>query len=205
VVEISLLGGGQEIVTQRNDVRRFSKADANRFVSRLNESFETARERGDPFCYTDQSKAFGPRSLLLEQLGGKERIVPVGEARARLYDRRFSARYARPGHWYAPLLYLRGLTTGEPVAVLDTVLLLSDPLKLGHFLENWMEAGIHVSDYETMNILTDAEFDEFMRWIEARGWAAIIDPVLNPSDGTLVSGLPIRSLESVLSDPDPVD
>lgn len=205
VVEISLQGGGREIVTQRNGVHRFSKTEADNFVSRLNKSFEEARAGSDPWCYTDQSKGFGTRSLLIEQLGGKERIVPVEVARVRAYEERFAVRFGRPGQWYAPLLYLQSLTTGEPVAFLNSVLLLSDPLKLGNFLENWREAKMHIPEYETTSILTDVEFDEFMRWVEGRGWAAVVDPLLNPADGTMASGLPIRSLEGILSDGDRVE
>ncbi len=200
VVEISLVGGGREIVTLRNGVHRFSKAEADDFVVRLNQSFNEARSCSDPLCYTDQSKGFGQRSLLLEQLGGKERIIPVEVARVRRYDERFAARYHRPGYWYAPLLYLRYLSTEEPVMVLDTVLLISDPLKLRNFIENWREAKIDVSDYETRSILSDSEFDEFMRLTERNGWRAVINPLLNPANGTMASGIPISSLDAMMED-----
>lgn len=154
VVEISLVGGGREIVTQRNAVHRFSKTEADGFVARLNDSFEIARSSSDPWCYTDQSKGFGQRSLLLEQFGGAERIIPVEFARTRKYDERFASRYRRPGFWYAPLLYLRGLSTGEPVTIFDTVPLISDPLRLRNYIENWQEAKIVFSDYETVCILS---------------------------------------------------
>jgi hypothetical protein len=200
VVEISLQGGGREIVTERNGVHRFSRAEADEAVSKFNKSFEEARKRSDPICYTDESKMFGPRSLLIEHGGGKERIIPVERARVRRYDERFTARFSRPGQWYAPLLYLRCLASGEPLSIHNAVLLLTDPLRLANFLHNWREAKIEIPDYETANILSDIEFDEFMRWIEARGWAAVVDPLFDPTDGSLTSGLPIRSLEALLSE-----
>ncbi|MDB5462033.1 MAG: hypothetical protein JWP28_2463 [Phenylobacterium sp.] len=197
VIEIALQGGGREIVTQRNGVHRFDRVPAEKFASSLNSQFEESRKTGDPFCYSDQSKAFGRRSFLLEQLGGRERLVPVENARVRTYEERFAARYTRPGQWYAPLLYLRDPATDEPVAYENMVLLLTDPLTLRNFLVNWRSAELDVPTYETVSIHSDAEFDEFMRWVEARGWTAVVDPLLDPTDKNLVSGLPIRSVEAL--------
>jgi len=200
VIEISLVGGGREIVTQRNSVHKFSKAEAEDFVARLNDSFNDARSRSDPWCYTDQSKGFGLKSLLLEQVGAKERIIPVEVARVRTYDERFAARFRRPGYWYAPLLYLRSLSTGEPVMINDTFPLISDPLKLRNFMENWRESKIDVFNYETVSLLSDSEFDQFMQWVEGNDWRAVINPLLDPVHGTLVSGIPVSSLDVLARD-----
>lgn len=200
VVEISLQGGGSEIVTQRNGVHRFSKDEADDFAVRLNNSFKDARSNKDPWCYTDQSKAYSLRSVLLEQVGGKERIIPVESARVRTYDERFALRYQRQGHWYAPLLYLKCTSSEVPIMILDTVLLISDPLKLKNFLENWQDSGIDLPDYETVSILSDAMFDEFMRWIEGSGWRAVINPLLNPADGSMTAGIPITSVNAMKED-----
>jgi hypothetical protein len=199
VVEISLQGGGREIVTRRNGVHRFSRAEADAFALQLNDQFESAKS-DDPFCYTDQSKAFGPRSQVLRQIGTREKIIPVVQARVRQYEENFAARYARPGQWYAPLLYLRDRATGEPFMSKDTVFMLTDPLKLATYLDNWREAGLDIPEYETTLLRSDHEFDEFMRWNEGRECRAIVNPLLDPSTGELLSGHPIMSLEAFVAE-----
>lgn len=199
VVEVALQGGGREIVTKRNDVHRFARGEAEAFATRLNQQFAAARENGDPFCYTDESKSFSIRSELIRRIGAKERITPVDHARARPYDQRFAARYSRPGQWYTPLLYLKDRETGDPVMERDTVLMITDPTRLASFLENWREAGISIPEYETSSVLTDAEFDDFMRWVEERDFAVIVDPMLDPAKKELLSGYPIQSLDFFMS------
>ena len=200
VVEISLSNGGHEIVTQRNGVHRFPKAEADDLVARFNVTYKAARKELDPICYSDQSKMYGPRSMLIEQCGGRERIIEVSRARVRRYEQRFAARFSRPGQWYAPLLYLKCIKSNEPFTIDNAVILLTEPLKLDYFLYNWVEASIAIPEYETASILSDREFDEFMRWIEARGWVAVANPLFNPADRSLASGLRIGSVERLLEE-----
>ena len=200
VVEISLRGGGREIVTRRNGVQRFSKSDAEEFAANLNKQFEIAREKGDPLCYSDESKTFGPRSEVLKLIGAREKIIPIEHARTRKYDVKFAIRYTLPGHWYAPLLYLRERETGEPVIQDHAILMITDPLKLSLFLENWKSIEVDVEGYELAIILNDGEFDEFMRWGEGKGYSAIVDPIFDPASSLLISGYPIRSTESMLAE-----
>jgi len=193
VVEISLLNGEREIISKRNGVHRFSKEGADAFAERLNTLFAERRAEADPFCYSDESKTFGPKSQVLSLLGIKEKLRPVDQARTRRYDAAFADRFSRPGHWYAPLLYLRNSVTGEPVSEQNTVFLLTDPLALKAYLENWREAQIDVGEYRTEALLTDSEFDDFMRWNEGRDFSAIVNPVLDPAIAALTSGRPVIS------------
>lgn len=199
VIEVSLVGGGREIVTKRNGVHRFALEDARSFCAELNQTFEDARSKGDPFCYTDQSKGFGTRSQLLALFGAKEVITPVENARHRRFDVRFVARYSRPGQWYAPLFYLKGLATGDVFSVEKTVFLLSDPLNFMVHLENWKEIGLIAEDYELPILATDVEFDNFMKWCVEDDATVIVDPLFDPSLGELVSGYPLITAEDITS------
>lgn len=199
VVEISLVDGGREIVTQRNGVHRFSKEDADQFVENLNVQFSEAQSAGNPMCYTDESKAFSDRSTLLKQFGNREKIRPVDHAKTRAFDIRFAARYSKPGQWYAPVMYLRDCTSGDPIMFDDIVFILTDPTSLASSLENWGESGIAVTNYETAILLSDAAFDGFMRWNEERGCIAVVDPMFDPASRKLAAGHLIASMEIMLS------
>ncbi|QKC97157.1 hypothetical protein [Mesorhizobium sp. NZP2298] len=200
LVEVLLKDGGSEIVTQRNTLHRFSKREAEEFVARLNIMFKEKSDAGDPFCYTDQSKGFGPRSILIEQFGAREKRREVASAQVRQFEQRLVAPYSRPGQWYAPVLSLRYSSSGDPVALGGAVILLTDPLALKDHLNNWREAGFEVTDYELVSVLTDADFDDFMRWVEDHGHFAVVDALLDPGTGMLASGVLLRSIESIGGD-----
>jgi hypothetical protein len=197
VVELLLRGGGREFAWVRNGIHRFSRAGAEDFVARFNAD---AANQGaaDPFCYTEQTKAFGRRSLLTEQFGGRERLYVIESARVRPYDQHFAARYTRPGNWYAPLLYLRDLLTGEALSILGSVVLLREPLSLPNYLDNWREAGVPIPKYETISLLTDRDFDDFMLLLDDNKMGAIVDPMIASDTSThFVNGIPIRSVEAI--------
>lgn len=198
VVEVSLIGGGREIVTKRNGVQRFSLDAAKSFCQQLDETFDKARSTEDPFCYTDQSKGFGPRSQLLEIFGVSENIIPVEKARHRKFDVRFAARYSRPGQWYAPLCYLRRLDTGDVFSVERTTFMVSDPLKLKTYLQNWEEVGLVAENYEVSVLPTDKAFDDFMKWCSENGETVVVDPLFDPSTGDPVSGYPVHPMDEIL-------
>jgi hypothetical protein len=194
-----LLNGERELVTQRNAVHRFSRPAAEVFVRELNGLFSEHREAGDPFCYSDHTKAFGPKSQLLDLLGVKEVLRPVDHPRVRPYDATFANRFSRPGHWYAPILYLRSSPGDEPVALERAVLLITDQLSLKAYLGNWREAGIDIGAYRTEALLDDAAFDAFMRGNEARGHVAVVNPLIDPASKELIAGRLIMSPERLPS------
>ncbi len=200
VVEMQLQGGGSEIVTIRNGVQRFLKTEAGAFADDLN-SWIGKQESTDALCYSDQTKAFGPRTLLLKQIGGREKIVPVARAQVRRYDQRFAARYSRPGSWYAPLMFVRSFETELPLRILGAAVLLTNPLEFANYLANWKGAGVPVHSYETASLLTDAVVDDFMAEMEEMGCPVIIDPLLVSDSSTrFVAGVPFRSVERTTAD-----
>lgn len=198
VVEVLLAGGGSEIITNRSKVQRFSYDEARSFSQSLNESFEENRSAGDPLCYTDQSKGYGLKSQLLSIFKSKEKITPVEEARPISYNVRLAARYSHPGHWYAPLCYLQDLDTGEVFCVDGTVFLISDPLRIKIYLENWEDIGLVAENYEVPIIATDQKFDEFMRWCVENDKSVIVNPLFNSTSGDLISGYQVQPMEEVI-------
>lgn len=200
VVEMQLQGGGSEIVTVRNGVHRLSRAEADEFVASMNTRIKDLRAK-DPFCYSEQTKAFGQRTQLLEQIGGRERLFPIERARVQRFEQRFATRYSRPGSWYAPLIFVRSAETGQPLSILGRRVLLTDPLSLSNFLENWASAGLVIEKYSIGTLLTDDDVDDFMSVAEDEGVSAVIDPILASGDSTrIASGIHFRSVESIIAE-----
>jgi hypothetical protein len=199
VIEVSLENGESEIVTLRNKLHRFTRAEAEAFSAQLNLSFAKAREEGDPICYTDESKGYGPRSILLQQFGLRERIRPVKTAQIRKYEVRLDREYTRPGYWYAPLIALRLLDTGEPFDLGGAAVLLTDPLSVGRFLENWDDAGWKPPPLETVALLSDNAFDQYMQQVDKEIGVAVVDPLFDPQTQKPLSATQIISTEKLIA------
>jgi hypothetical protein len=76
--------------------------------------------------------------------------------------------------------------------------LLTRPLSLGTYLENWKEVGFDVPDYEIVSLLSDLDFDKFMLSLEEAGGTAVVDPIFEANGPPrIVSGFPIASVESI--------
>lgn len=197
IVETSLTNGDRVIATQRNHVHRFGRAEAEAFALSLDKAYDRARSDADPFCYSDQTLAFGTRSQLLERIGVKERITPVDRARARRYDARFAARFERAGLWYAPLVILRDAQDGTWVAHDGEVMAVTNPLALTRYISNWREAGVDLPPYETVSLLSDEAFDAFMRSIISAGFRLAVDPLFDPASMAMVGGFKLVSMEDI--------
>jgi hypothetical protein len=195
VVEMLLRGGEREFVTVRNGIDRFEKTQAEAFAAQMNEWIEAQKDT-DFLCISDETKLFGTRDSVLEQVGAKEKLIVIESARVRRYEQRFAARYETPGSWYAPLLYFRSEETGELYALNGLIVLITTPFALRNFVDNWKSTGLSLDRFETISILDDRSFDDFMIWLEGRD--VIVDPMLKPNDPTtFIGGTQIKSIDEV--------
>jgi len=199
---VSVLDDGtEELVCKRGQVQRFTKQHAVQFAERLGQWVQQSRASGDPLCYSDQSRAFSRRSVLLQQLGGKEKIHAISTVIARPYEAKEAARYPGRGNWYAPLLILREAESLTPIVLTNAVPAISDPLTLGQHLRNWRAAGFDIPPYEIECLLDDAKVDQLIDMVLLSGLSVILDPVIS-EDGSmkLVRGHPILTIEHMQSE-----
>ncbi len=198
-VVVSVLEDGTEQITwKRGKVHRFTRPNAEKFAAKLTDSIVEARKAGDPLCYSDQSRAFSTKSLLTQQLGGKERITSISRAEARAYDARDAARYQTIGNWYAPLIVLRDSENLELLCLTNAIPAISDPLTLGRHIENWRNAGFEIPDYRIESLLTDDQVDHLIDTTVGSGVGVIIDPIFSETgELELLRGHPIYPLSII--------
>jgi hypothetical protein len=194
------VGDDWELVTERGRVQRFTRQGAEDLTARTNAQIEELSR--DPYCYSSETKTFGPRSFLLSKFSGRERVTPVERAEVRPYDARKAARFERPSQWYAPLMLLVSEDDGMLIDAFGAVALLTDPLSLATYLENWKSVGIEVGAYETVSLLTDADFDDFMAAMVNAGAPVVVNPMFDPATGDLLAGLQIRWIGDLTAPPE---
>jgi hypothetical protein len=188
-----LEGGDRQIITERGRVVRLTLGAALESVAETTEALATSASK-DPFVISSESRIFGTMSIVASKLGGKEKLLRVEGAQMRRYEERFALLNERSRNWYAPVVYLRNDASGEPIEIGGSLVIITDPLNLRLFLENWIQIGYEVNNYEVVSVLTDAEFDGFAGWAEAENKSIVVDPIFNRGDsGQLAPGFLIRS------------
>lgn len=201
VIEMTLSSGDTKHVQQRGSIHRFRKDEAEAFAAELNKNFEQARAEDDPYCISDQTNGYGRRSQLLEILGVSEELREIVTARVVKYDQRIAALYDLWENWYAPMIFMTAREDGSIVQIGEVVPIISDPMKLGRFVDNWNSVGLAVPEYE-LNILdTDAKFDHFIDRVTTDGMRVIVDPVFLKRGETLhlTSGHRLVPMDQILN------
>lgn len=171
---------------------RFSADKATHVAEHTNYSIAQAQEAGDPLSYSVNGSGFGPYSLILGQ--GRDPI-PCTLAEAVRYTRAIGDAYSACERYYAPVAYLVDAETGDPIVVDGVTSLLTNPLELDSYIRNWERCGIELPEFTVSAVLSDEQFDRFVRLAMTRG-TGIINPKL-ALDGTLVSGFWLKNFEQL--------
>jgi hypothetical protein len=174
-VAYELDDGTVRYVLVRGQVHRTSRARAEQEANEMNAAIEHAKEAGDPWCADE--RAFGTYSQLVS--GENPNPSKVVVASAREITRATVVAHSTVENFYAPLFYLADRETGQIYAIGDAAVLLTDPLRLGAFLENWRQAGIVFDAPATVILTEDRDFDLFIREAEEDSMIVVIDPLLD--------------------------
>lgn len=185
--------GDSTYVTQRGYVVRGSLANIEAQVALHNRLLEQVSD--DPQGYASISNIFGNYSSVVKQMEVGEEFqrcvsfecVPFTSTIRELFD--------VEGEYYAPLVYL---TVDDAIVLMDgCIFVLSNPLDLKKYLNNWKEKlGYDPGscDYSVVTIKDDAEFDVFMEKAMDDSMKVIVDPWFG-NFGDLVRGYVINSYD----------
>ncbi len=198
-VRVDLEDGSSRYITERAKVARRSERAAIEDAAELNAAIKQSRQKGDPFCYsqedgTSTGESFGTYSRLITL--GRTPVV-CEKAAAAPYSRSIAESYNDVENFYAPLAFLVDTESGDPIVIADVITLITNPLELHKFLQNWQRAGVELEDFTVSVISTDERFDRFIHLAQAQHLKVIVDPLLTPS-GDLVRGYPIENFNRLM-------
>lgn len=191
-VKIMLEDGSARYVRDRGKVVRYAEAEAHEIADHFNVQFDEARNKKDPWCYTSEREAFGTYSTALQVMTADETCIMCNSVTAVRYTQAIEKTYSSSENFYAPLVILLEEESGLPISVAGAIFLITNPLRLKRFVDNWGKAGIELPAFVASTIESDDEFDKFVRKIKDEGEAVIVDPMLNMS-GELTSGFVIEN------------
>lgn len=191
-IKINLEDGSARYVHERGRVMRYAETGACSVASHFNVQFEKARSDNDPWCYTSENEGFGTYSSALQIMTADETCILCVKAESVPYTRSIGNLYSRFDNFYAPLAILLEQDSGLPFSIGGAIFLISNPLRLEKYVDNWRRAGIDLPEFVVSTIESDDKFDKFVQQVKDNGGGIIVDPILNFT-GELSSGVIIEN------------
>lgn len=190
-VRIDASDGSSHYVRHRAKVLRFAQESASTEAIDCQRTFDEAAATGDPYCVSEDRTLFARRSLLTRTLPRGTKLLQCTNASAVAFDVGIDKAYSSPTPYYAPVTLLVTPERGDAADVGGNVVMLSNPLNLLVFLENWQQASLDVPSIAADVIDTDEIFDRVVGQALSIGKTVLVDPLFD-KNGTLVSGLEMR-------------
>lgn len=193
-VKTVLKNGNVIYATHRGVIHRMSKTVAEHFAKQLNETYQEAQEMNNPLCYTSETYIYGPYEQLLSQMNGKEELLECVSAEMAIYNDTIAKIYNESETYYAPIIYLS--IEGEPIILDDAFPLITNPLELNYYVENWRKAGYILDNYEVNIIREDSDFILKVLSLISNGIRPIVNMIVG-KDKKLIRGCTIYIMKEL--------
>ncbi len=193
-IKTILDNGNVRYATNRGVIHRLSKDDAEDFAERLVETYQKAKRENNPICYSSETYVYGQYEQLLVQMDGKEELLECVSAEVAIYNDTIARIYNECETYYAPIIYLS--VEGKPV-ILDKVFpLITNPLVLNIYLDNWEKAGIILDNYEVNIVREDSDFILKILSLISCGIRPIVNMIIG-KDKKLIKGCVIQTMKEI--------
>jgi hypothetical protein len=198
-IRMDLADGSSNYVTSRGKIHRLSKLEADEKAKEFNEQTLLAKKKGDFLCVTSKGRIFGTYSSLVRIKASDEACLECIEFRPVKYSTTVSQMTNEAYNFYAPLFYFIEEGQKEPFKIGDHVVLLTDPMSISNYFDNWARGGFPIGKFKPVVIKSDLEFDLFVR----RNFDSECNIVVNPTiglAGETIGGFIIKNLQEIIQD-----
>ena len=186
--------GNVRYATYRGVIHRMTKDEAEDFSEQLVEMYKKAKDENNPICYSSGTYVYGPYEQLLLLLDGKEELLECVSAEVALYNDTIAKIYNECKTYYVPIIYLS--VNGKPIIINDAFPLITNPLELNIYLDNWVKAGVTVENYEVNIIKEDSEFILKILSLISSGIRPIVNMIIG-KEGKLIKGCVIHTMKEM--------
>lgn len=193
------LGNGDVLfVRERGQVVRMTERQAREEAETWGERLAAAAADGDPMCVSGRTGGFGRYSVLIRSDPTSD-IQQVVRAEPRVASRAVLRAHRTCDNYYAPLLALIDNATNEPLTVHDARVLLTNPLRIEHYLQNWTMSGAGIGTFDSVVLNSDEAFDRFVYSALSESIGVLIDPIFSV-DRHLLAGAMVFDLQACLAE-----
>lgn len=191
--------GGIRYVQERGRVQRYNTERAELICNQLNNWIADSNEKGNPLCYSSDGDIQGMYDDIQSNSSRPIDLVECLRFEITQYTRGISKIHDKVKNFYAPLVSFFDDKSNEPLLANNSVLLVTTPMDLKIYLNNWSIVGFTHKSYKLNIIETDDDFDRFMTWTTEQGFSVLVDPFFNKS-GELLKGAIVEEMESLINE-----
>jgi hypothetical protein len=171
--------GSTSYAYQRGRIVRLNKSSANEQLDLFERVQKQHLDMNDPYCILSISKTAGKYSELLKVKTKDEVILEIKSFEISKYSKQIAKGFDTNISWYTPICLIRDKEEETMLNLSNVVPLLSDPLNVKEYFENWQMLGFSTEKLELKIIKSDKDFDNYMRMIFGDEMVPIIDPLFD--------------------------
>ncbi|WP_282115213.1 hypothetical protein [Pseudoalteromonas arctica] len=195
-IKVTLKNGSHQYTHERGKVQRYNKDVAYKVGEQLNEWLVDSLDKNSPLCYSSDGNIQGMHDDLQKNSSSPLDLVECTKFTVVKFTRGIAVRHDKLNNFYAPLIIFVDVNTGDYILFDHMAFLLTDPIELKLYLDNWNSAGFTLQSYRIDIIETDAAFDKFMHWSKQNNVDVLVDPFFDRSN-QLIKGSVIEDLEGM--------
>lgn len=200
-IKINLEDGSSRYVQDRGRVTRETQDSAEKKCQSFSTDYNFAKENNDPFCYSSKNGMFGNYSVVSRLKEKDEECLLCVSAEVVAFTNAIHQAYSSCDRFYSPLITFLEKESGSPIILNGAMLMISSPLNLERYLNNWSRGGIELPEYTLTIIESDEAFDILVTQLLSDGIAVFIDPEID-MNGQLTAGLDIQNLNELVDNPE---
>jgi len=195
-IKLEANDGSIDYVTKRARIERYNEDEISTRLSELQNYFDTMKKLNDPLCVNNKTRQFGQYSILIKNIKNDEKLLEIVKLQVEKFSLVILRSYQEADSYYAPLLYINILNPSAILKIGRYRVLISNPLNLSLYMENWIECGLAIPKYEVSVIKTDSEFDSFIRNSFSSGYKVIANPLIDINH-KIIDGIEIIDIHSL--------
>ena len=196
-IGLNLSDGSVDYINKRAKIESFSSRKKEKELNFAKDMIKNGKDLKDPWCYLSESRQFGKYSYLLTQLKDNEEILEIKDCFIDDYSLIVKHSYEKAEYYYAPLLFLVDIKSGEDFNLGQFSILLSNPFEMNKYINNWKIGGETIPEYRVEILENDEKVDSFFRDKMDKGYEILIDPLIDKNHN-IMTAIPIMKMSAIL-------
>jgi hypothetical protein len=182
------------------DIHRFKASEIDSEIEHFNSQLKELREKNDLPSIIAETKVFGFYQHLLKNKKPNQTIIKVSNYEKAIYSNQLEESIDDFENDYTPIGLLRSIETEEILTIGNVVPLLTNPIKIDEYLENWKKLIGEFESHTIQIIKSDYELDTYIQSIINENLQPIINPLFNLEQKQLESGLIVKNMKTIIEE-----
>lgn len=182
------------------DIHRFKASEIDIEIEHFNSQLKELRKKNDLPSIIAETKVFGFYQYLLKNKKPNQTIIKVSHYEKAIYSNQLEESSDDFDNDYTPIGLLTSIETEEILTIGNVVPLLTNPIKIDEYLENWKKLIGDFENHTIQIIKSDYELDTYIQSIINENLQPIINPLFNLEQRQLESGLIVKNMKTIIEE-----